>query len=72
MNCPRPRTSRTGELECPACGLTWGVDDAVPDCSLPSLPPQGSREKRVRTRQRTVEVANRALDAIRIILRKDP
>lgn len=72
MNCPRPRTSRTGELECPACGLTWGVDDQTPDCSLPSLPAHGSREKRVRTRQRTVEVASRALDAIRTILRKEP
>lgn len=72
MSCPRPRTSRTGELECPTCGLTWGVDDPEPRCELPSLPPQGSREKRVRTRQRTVEVAHRALDAIRTILRKEP
>lgn len=72
MNCPRPRVSRTGELECPACGLTWAVDDTAPECEMPALPVQSSREKRVRTRQRTVEVANRALDNIRSILRKGP
>lgn len=72
MTCPRPRVSRTGELECPTCGLTWAVDDQVPACEYPALPVQSSREKRVRTRQRTVEVANRALDNIRTILRKTP
>lgn len=70
MNCPRPRVTRTGEIECPKCGLSWGVDDAVPQCEMPELPMQSSREMRQRKRQRTVEVANRALENIRSILRK--
>lgn len=71
MTCPRPRVTRTGEVECPKCGLTWGVDDEQqPQCTMPDLPAQSSRETRKRTRQRTVELGNRALENIRSILRK--
>lgn len=70
MSCPRPRVSRTGELECPACGLTWSVDDLAPSCEMPPLPVQFSQDKRRIKRQRTVELAQRALDNIRTILRK--
>lgn len=72
MNCPRPRVSRTGELECPTCGLTWAVDDLTPSCEMPALPMHSSRDARRIKRQRTVELAQRALDNIRTILRKDP
>jgi len=72
MNCPRPRVTRTGEVECPKCGLTWGVDESTPQCTMPDLPAQSSRETRQRTRQRTVELGNRALENIRSILRKGP
>lgn len=72
MTCPRPRVTRTGEVECPKCGLTWGVDEATPNCAMPDLPAQSSRETRKRTRQRTVELGNRALENIRSILRKGP
>lgn len=71
MTCPRPRTTRTGDIECPRCGVTWGVDDPEPKCELPDLPMQSSREMRKRTRQRTVELGNRALENIRTILRKE-
>lgn len=70
MTCPRPRVTRSGELECPTCGLTWGVDDIAPECVMPELPGQSSRETRERKRQRTVEVAKRAMENIRTILRK--
>lgn len=70
MTCPRPRVTRTGEVECPKCGLTWDVDGLQPQCVMPDLPAQSSRESRKRTRQRTVELGNRALENIRSILRK--
>jgi hypothetical protein len=39
---------------------------------MPDLPMQSSRETRQRKRQRTVEVAQRALENIRNTLRKGP
>lgn len=30
--CPRPRVTRTRELECPECGLMWDPSDPTPDC----------------------------------------
>lgn len=30
--CPRPRTTATGELECPKCGVTWDRTDEAPVC----------------------------------------
>lgn len=71
MTCPRPRITRTGEAECPKCGLSWGPDEPPPNCSYPSLPNQSSRETRIRTRQRTVELGNLAIENIRLMLRKD-
>lgn len=35
MTCPAPRTTRTGEIECPACGRTWSPDESAPECSGP-------------------------------------
>lgn len=60
MNCPRPRVSRTGDIECPACGLMWGVDDPEPRCSRLIVP----LDRREISRQ----VAERELAKIRHIL----
>lgn len=70
MTCPRPRPTRTGELECPACGLSWGVDDHAPDCPAPPMPAHHSPVKHSTTRVRTREIGQRAIENIRNILRK--
>lgn len=70
MTCPRPRVTRTGELECPTCGVSWSVEDQQPACTVMDLPGQSSRESRERKRQRTKEIAARALENIRNTLRK--
>lgn len=60
MSCPRPRVTRTGEVECPACGLTWGVDDPEPQCQRLI----GKTERREISRR----IAERELAKIRAIL----
>lgn len=70
MACPRPRVTRTGELECTHCGLTWGMEDPEPDCEVLDMPGQSNRDKRRVKRQRTKEIADRALEHIRATLRK--
>lgn len=56
MPCPAPTRNRIGDLECPACGLSWEPWDGKPYCS-------GSK------RERSREVAARELGKIRSILR---
>lgn len=55
MNCPTPIRTRTGDMECRACGRSWDIFDGKPHCS---------GDPRVRT----ALVAERELAKIRRIL----
>lgn len=65
MPCPRPRTTRTGELECPQCGLTWGRDDLTPLCWEPELPSHPRPKLTERARQAS---ARQEIEKLRAIL----
>lgn len=59
MNCPNPRATRTGEMECPLCGHTGDFEgfDYCPNTILPY-------DRKARTRL----IAERELLKIRAIL----
>lgn len=55
MTCPTPRKTRTGDFECPKCGLSWDFFDDRPEC---------------RRSDRRQDIARRELEKIRRVLQR--
>lgn len=59
MSCPNALRNRLGDMECPACRMSWDIFDGRPECS-------GDKVSRTRM------VAERELGKMRQILGVNP
>lgn len=68
MSCPCPRTNRTGDLECPSCGVSWDPQDGQPLCPKAAVVVASSRGRSKQERLLSRETGKAALAEMRRLL----